>query len=119
MSWLQEFYILQLFLFHKHLLSSRPIAQSARCKSFQKHALELFQYSSVLFDNRFELNNDLKAIVEMTWPNKHQSRTAGQIVKLPSNFMHCGAKFSMLHKLLANDRHFSPDKYLAISIMSK
>jgi len=55
--------------------------------------LELFQYSSVLFDNRFELNNDLKAIVEMTRPDKHQSRTTGQILKLPSNFMHCGAKF--------------------------
>jgi len=40
-----------------------------------------------------ELNNDLKAIEEMTWPNKHQSRTVGQIVKLPSNFMHCGVKF--------------------------
>jgi len=50
-------------------------------------------YSSVLFDNRFELHNDLKAIVEMTRPNKHQSRTMGQIVKLPSNFMHCEAKF--------------------------
>jgi len=49
--------------------------------------------SSVLFDNRFELNNDLKTIVEMTRPNKHQSRTVGQIVKLPSDFMHCGAKF--------------------------
>jgi len=29
----------------------------------------------------------------MTRGNKHQSRTVGQIVKLPSNFMHCGAKF--------------------------
>jgi len=29
----------------------------------------------------------------MTLPNKHQSRAVGQIVKLPSNFMHCGAKF--------------------------
>jgi len=54
---------------------------------------ELFQYSSVLFDNRFKLNNDLKAIVEMTRPNKHQSRTVGQIVKLPRNVMQCGAWF--------------------------
>jgi len=35
----------------------------------------------------------MKAIVEMTRPNKHQSRTLGQIVKLQSNFIHCGAKF--------------------------
>jgi len=60
---------------------------------FKKHAWELFQYSYVLFVNWFELNNDLKAIVEMTRPNKHQSRTAGQIVKFPSNFMCCWAKF--------------------------
>jgi len=31
--------------------------------------LELFQYSSVLFDNRFELNNDLQAIGEIIRPN--------------------------------------------------
>jgi len=37
--------------------------------NLKKHALELFQYSSVLFDNRIELNSDLKAIVEMTRPN--------------------------------------------------
>ena len=74
------------------LLSSRPIAQNVKVW-FEKHAWELFQYSSVVFDNQFELNNDLKTIVEMTQPNKHQSRTVGQIVKLPSNFMHCGAKF--------------------------
>ena len=42
---------------------------------FKKHALELFQYSSVLFDNRIELISDLKAIVEITRP-KHQSATA-------------------------------------------
>jgi len=36
---------------------------------FKKNALELFQYSSVLFDNRIELNSDLKAIVEMTPSN--------------------------------------------------
>ena len=59
----------------------------------KKHAWELFQYSSVLFDNRFELNNDLKVIVEMTRPNKHQSKTIGQIVELPCNFMHCSVKF--------------------------
>ena len=98
------------------LLSSRPVVQNVW---FEKHASEVFQYSSVLFDNRFKLNNDLKAIVEMTRPNKHQSRTVGQIVKLPRNFMHCGAKFNMLRKLLANDRHFSPDnvwEYLALNV---
>jgi len=36
---------------------------------FKKHTLELFQYSSVLFDNRIELNSDQKAIVEMTRSN--------------------------------------------------
>jgi len=78
-------------LFHMQLLSSRPITQNVSV--IKKHAWELFQHSFVLFDNRFELNNDLKAIVEMTRPNKHQCRTVDQIVKLPSNFMHCGAKF--------------------------
>jgi len=33
---------------------------------FKKHALKLFQYSSVLFDDRFELNSDLETIVEIT-----------------------------------------------------
>jgi len=37
--------------------------------SFKKLALELFQYSYVLFDNRLELNSVLKAIVETTRPN--------------------------------------------------
>jgi len=36
---------------------------------FKKHALEIFQYSSVLFDNRIEWNSDLEAIVEMTRSN--------------------------------------------------
>jgi len=36
---------------------------------FKKHALEFFQYSSVLFVNRIEQNSDLKAIVEMTRSN--------------------------------------------------
>ena len=45
------------------VLSSEPIAQNVKVW-FKKHAWELFQYSSFLFDN-----NDLKAIVEMTRPN--------------------------------------------------
>jgi len=91
MSWLQEFYIPIFYFFTRNFYQ---VGYCAKCKVwFKKHALELFQYSSVLFDNRFERNNDLKSIVEMTRPNKHQSRTVGQIVELPSNFMHCGAKF--------------------------
>jgi len=53
----------------------------------------------------------------MTRPNKHQSRTAGQIVKLPSNLCTVERSFGMLRKLLANDRHFSTDnvwKYLVL-----
>jgi len=52
--------------------------------------LELFQYSSVPFDNQFKLNNDLKGIAKMTQSNKHQSRSVGQIVKLSRNIMQCG-----------------------------
>jgi len=69
-----------------------PIAQNVKVL-FKKHALELFQYNYVLFDKLFELNSDLKTIVEMTRPNKHESTAVGQIVKLPSNFMQCVAKF--------------------------
>jgi len=50
------------------LLSSRPIAQNVTVL-FKKHALELFQYSYALLDYQFELNSDLKAVVEMTWTN--------------------------------------------------
>jgi len=56
------------FLFYMQLLSSRRIAQNVKYY-LKKHALELFQYSYFLFDNRFELNSDIKAIVEMTRPN--------------------------------------------------
>ena len=43
------------------LLSSRLIAENVKVW-FKKHAWELFQYSSFLFDNQFELNNDLKQL---------------------------------------------------------
>jgi len=60
----------------------------------------LFQYSSVLFDDRFELNNDLKVIVEMTRPNKHQSR---QWRSQPRNLGGCekfwGAKMSDFRRI--------------------
>ena len=55
----------------------------------------------------------------MTRPNKHQSRTVGQIVKLPATSCSVERSFSMLRKLLAKDRHFSPDnvwKYFAITL---
>ena len=49
------------FLLYMRLLSSRQIAQNIKVL-FKKHALELFQYSYALFDNRFELNSDLKQL---------------------------------------------------------
>jgi len=88
---------MQLFV---QLLSS--ILQSVEVR-FKKHALELFQYSSVLFDNRIELNSDLKAIVEPTRPNISP--------QLHAELFHCQetscTSFSMLRKLLVKDRHFS------------
>jgi len=38
-------------------------------KHVKRHALKLFQDSFCVYDDRFELNNDLTAIVEMTQPN--------------------------------------------------
>jgi len=78
--------------------------------------LEILRYSSVLFDNRFELNNDLKAIVDMTRPNKHQSRTAGQKIAKQLHAMWSEVLGCYANKLLAKDHYFSPDnvwKYLA------
>jgi len=46
------------------------IAQNVKLL-FEKHAFKLFQKSSVLHDDLFELNSDLKTIVEMTRQNKH------------------------------------------------
>ena len=71
------------------------------------------------FDRRFEMNSDLKAIAETTQSNIS--------LKLYAKFLNCLASlscversFSMLQKLLSNDRHFSPDnvwKYLALYCM--
>jgi len=47
------------------LLSS--IAQNVKVW-FEKHALEIFYCGSVLFDNGFKLNSDLKSIIEMNRP---------------------------------------------------
>jgi len=82
---------------------------------FKKHALKLFQYRSVLFDNLIQLNSDLKAVVEMTWSNISP--------QLHAKLLNCQAtsctSFSMLHKLLAKNRHFSLGnvwKHLAIYV---
>jgi len=85
-------YILQLFfLFYMQLLSS--IAQNVKVW-LKTRALKLLQYSSILFDMRNkELCDGLAASQCPLWRKKYQSGTVGQIVKLPSNFMHCGAKF--------------------------
>ena len=75
------------------------IAQIVKVR-FKKHALKLFQYSSVLFDDRFELNSDLNTIVEMTRLNISP--------ELHTKLLNCQAtscsverSFSMLRKLLA------------------
>jgi len=47
---------------------------------FKKHALQLFQYSSVHFDDLIELNSDLKASNCRNEPVKHQSTTTREIV---------------------------------------
>jgi len=61
---------LQLFPFSHATFRATSIKYFAKRRSLiKKHALELFQYSSVFFDNRIELNSDLKAIVEMTLSN--------------------------------------------------
>jgi len=87
------------------LLSCQPIAQYVKVW-LKEHALELIQSSFVLFDNRFELNDDLKAIVEMTRPNISP--------KLYVKLINCRS-FNMLRKLQVKDRNYSPDivwKYL-------
>ena len=87
------------------LLSSRPIAENVKVW-FKKHAWELFQYSSVLLNNRFKLNNDLKELLTKLLNFQAISCTVER-------------SFSMLRKLLANDRHISPDdvsKYLAVYV---
>ena len=68
--------------------------------------------------HRFKLNSDLKAIVEMIRPNISP--------ELYVKLLNCQAtsciverSFSMLGKLLAKDRHFSPNdvcKYLALYV---
>ena len=50
-------------------------------------------------DHRFQLNGNLKAVAEWTWPNISPKHIP--IVKLPSNFMPMERSISMLNKLLA------------------
>jgi len=86
MSRLQEFYIATFSFFACNfllqLLSSRPIAQNVKVW-FKNHALELFQYSSVLFDNRFELN------INQWWKYNNFLTGTIQYLAIPShNFSH-------------------------------
>jgi len=49
----------------------------------------------------------------------YHSRTARQIVKLPSNFMQCGAKFKHATQTVGKKRYFWPDniwKYLTLFV---
>ena len=74
---------------------------------------------NLYLDRRFEMNSDLKAIAEKTRPNISP--------KLYAKLLNCQAfsssveqSFSMLRKLLSNDRHFSPDnvyRSLALGIL--
>jgi len=101
LSWFQEFYIATFFFstcnFLLELLLS--IVQNVKVR-FKKHALKLFQYSSVLFDDRSELISDPKTIVEMIRLNSSP--------ELHTKLLNCQAtscsverSFGMLRKLIA------------------
>ena len=67
---------------------------------------------------RFELNSDLKAAVEMSRPNISPALYAKH---LNCQATSCAVErsFSMLGKMLAKDRHFSPNnvcKYLSLYV---
>ena len=69
-------------------------------------------------DHRFELNCDLRAIVEMTRPNISPELYA-KLLNCQATSCTVERSFSMLNKLLAKDRHFSTKnvwKYLAIYV---
>jgi len=69
-------------------------------------------------DHRFELNCDLRAIVEMTRPNISPELYA-KLLNCQATSCTVERSFSMLNKLLAKDRHFSTQnvwKYLAIYV---
>ena len=67
---------------------------------------------------RFEMNSDLKAIAEMTRPNISPELYA-KLLNCQATSCSVERSFSMLRKLLAKDRHFTPDnvwKYLALYV---
>ena len=69
-------------------------------------------------DQRLELNSDLKAIVEMTQSNISPELYA-KLLNCQATSCSVKRSFSMLGKLLAKDRHFSPEnvwKYLALYV---
>jgi len=93
------------------------IAQNVKVR-FKKYALKLFQYSSVLFDDRFELNSDLKTIAEMTRLNITPELWA-KLLNCQATSCSVERSFSMLRKLLAKYRYFWLDnvwKYLALFV---
>ena len=68
--------------------------------------------------HRFKLNNDLKAIVEMTQPNISPELYA-KLLNCQATSCTVQRSFSILGKLVAKDRHFSPNnvcKYLALYV---
>ena len=115
---------MQLFPFSHATFRATSIKYFAKRRSLiKKHALELFQYSSVFFDNRIELNSDLKAIVEMTLsnisPQLHaklfncqETLCTVELAKTSctSFLANCQAtsctSFSMLRKLSVKDRQY-------------
>jgi len=69
-------------------------------------------------DHRFEHNGDLKATVEMTRPNINPGLRA-KLLNCQATSCTVERRFSMLGKILAKDRHFSPEniwKYLALYV---
>ena len=69
-------------------------------------------------DQRLELNSDLKAIVEMTRSNISPELYA-KLLNCQATSCSVERSFSMLGKLLAKDRHFSPKnvwKYLVLYV---
>ena len=68
--------------------------------------------------HRFELNSDLKTIVDMTRPNI-SPKVYAQLLNCQATLCTMERSFTMLGKLLAKDRHFSPNnvcKYLALYV---
>ena len=91
-------------------------------KGYEKHCTLEFGSDlagvKLYLAHRFELNSDLKAIVDMTLPNV-SPKVYAQLLNCQATSCTLERSFSMLGKLLAKDRHFSPNnvcKYLALYI---